>query len=77
MPLRGAGGERRLWPDVEARQHWQRYVRTAGTFAQLSVACLTLRDHMTAYGLIGKKAEHATARRRCETVWDVVAPHRH
>ena len=66
-----SGGERRLWPDVEARQHWQQYVRSAATFSQLAVGCLTLRDRAMAFGLVGKKAEHAVARRRCEHVWDV------
>jgi hypothetical protein len=64
-------GEKRLWPSIEARQHWQAYVKGASSFAQLGVACATLRDHAAAYGLLGKKAEKdKEVRRRVEQVWD-------
>jgi len=68
-----AADGKRLWPSLEARQHWQDYVRAAASLAQLGVACTSLRDHAAAFGLLDKKAKAAVAdaRRRCEHVWDV------
>ena len=68
----GALEEKRLWPSIEARQYWKGYVHSAASFAQLGVACTSLRDHAASFGLLGKKADGAGARRRCEQVWDVL-----
>ena len=68
----GVDDGKRLWPFVEARLHWQQYVRSAATYPQLSVAAAALRDHAAAFGLVAgmKKAEKADAARRCDKVWD-------
>ena len=69
--------EARLWPNIEARNQWRRYVSDAATFAQLSLAISNLRDHAAAYNTLGKKVDatgRAIATRRCVHVWDVLPP---
>ena len=66
----GSGSESgpRLWPSLEARQHWQRFARAAQTSAQAVQAVQCLRDHAAAFGLLGKR-EVKEAQQRCKLLW--------
>ena len=64
----GGGSGPRLWPSLEARQHWQRFAREAQTSAQAVQAVQCLRDHAAVFGLLGKK-EAKEAQQRCKLLW--------
>ena len=58
----------RLWPSVEAREHWRGFAQRAATSAQQAHALHCLRDHAAAFGLMGKKEARA-AMDRCSLQW--------
>jgi len=58
----------RLWPSVEAREHWRGFAQRAATSAQQAHALHCLRDHAAAFGLMGKK-EARPAMDRCSLQW--------
>ena len=63
-----AGDEPRLWPSLEAREHWRDFAERAPTTAQQAHALHCLRDHAAAFGLLGKK-EARPAMDRCSLQW--------
>ena len=58
----------RLWPSLEAREHWRGFAERAPTTAQQAHALHCLRDHAAAFGLMGKK-EARPAMDRCSLQW--------
>ena len=58
----------RLWPSIEAREHWRGFAERAPTTAQQAHALHCLRDHAAAFGLMGKK-EARPAMDRCSLQW--------